>query len=162
MRESGLRHELSFRSVQRIDAPLCAGVSEQPAVQVRAGHGGDLRRSLGKKGEGADSGHGRPAARKAAINRYLWDALRRGCTRTTTSRRGSDSSYLYATVFYPLWAGLSLAAAGCRELQKALPRLEAEHGLAMSDTISGMQWDRPFGWAPEVWFAVLGLRGTGL
>ncbi len=115
-------------------------------------------KELGKKGEAAGWTR-KAAARKAAINQYLWDAPT-GLYEDYDFTTGKRSSYLYTSVFYPLWAGLAspVQAAG---VQKALPRLEAEHGLAMSDTISGAQWDRPFGWAPEVWFAVLGLRGSG-
>ncbi len=115
-------------------------------------------KELGKEGDAAQWRR-RAAARKVAINRYLWDAST-GLYQDYDFTNSKPSSYLYTSVFYPLWAGLSSPqqAAG---VQKALPRLEAEHGLAMSDTISGMQWDRPFGWAPEVWFAVVGLRATG-
>ncbi len=115
-------------------------------------------KELGKKGEAAQWER-RAAARKAAVNRYLWDAstgLYMDYDFTTSKR----STYLYTSVFYPLWAGMA-SPAQAKGIEKVLPRLEAEHGLAMSDNITGMQWDRPFGWAPETWFAVVGLRGAG-
>ena len=115
-------------------------------------------KELGKKGEAAEWTR-RAAARKAAINRYLWDAST-GLYMDYDFTTGKRSSYLYATVFYPLWAGLATPVQA-QGVQKAVPRLECEHGLAMSDNISGTQWDRPFGWAPEVWFAVEGLRSMG-
>jgi alpha,alpha-trehalase len=157
MRESGF--DTSFRfgpfsgSTHHF-APVCLNSLLYKYELDMAG----FAKELGKKGDAA-SWTRRAAARKAAINRYLWDAstgLYEDYDFTTAKR----SSYLYATVFYPLWAGLSSPqqAAG---VEKAVPRLEAEHGLAMSDTISGMQWDRPFGWAPETWFAVEGLRASG-
>jgi alpha,alpha-trehalase len=34
-------------------------------------------------------------------------------------------------------------------------------GLAMSDRVSGAQWDAPFGWAPTNWLAVAGLDAYG-
>ncbi len=157
MRESGF--DTSFRfgpfsgSTHHF-APVCLNSLLYKYAVDMAG----FAKELGKKGEAAEWTR-KAAARKVAINRYLWDAstgLYEDWDFTTAKR----SSYLYATVFYPLWAGLA-SPAQAAGVEKALPKLEAEHGLAMSDTISGAQWDRPFGWAPEVWFAVLGLRADG-
>lgn len=115
-------------------------------------------KELGKKKDAAEWMR-KAAARKAAINRYLWDAPT-GLYQDYDFTNSRRSTYLYTSVFYALWAGLA-STAQAAGVAKALPRLEAQYGLAMSDTISGMQWDRPYGWAPQVWFAVLGLRGTG-
>lgn len=112
-------------------------------------------------------GRGREAAqwkeranrRRAAMNRYLWDP-EQGAFADYDFVGKHRSTYLYASVFYPLWAGVA-DAAQAKTIAEKLSRLEHEHGLAMSDTASGMQWDMPFGWAPEVWFAVNGLRQTG-
>ena len=98
-------------------------------------------------------------ARRAAMDRYLWDADRGGYfDYDFVAKKRSD--YLYASEFYPLWAGLA-SEDHASAMLKLLPRLERPHGLAMSDRASGMQWDLPFGWAPEHYFAVLGLRQAG-
>jgi alpha,alpha-trehalase len=75
----------------------------------------------------------------------------------TTHRR---SHYLFASTFYPLWAGAASKAQADRVL-KTLSQLERAHGLSTSTLQSGMQWDEPFGWAPLQYFAVAGLRAYG-
>ncbi len=157
MRESGFDTSFRFGAFSGSThhyAPVCLNSLLYRYALDMAG----FAKELGKKSEAADWTR-KAESRKAAINEYLWDAatgLYEDYDFTTEKR----SSYLYTSVFYPLWAGLAspVQAAG---VDKAVPRLEAEHGLAMSDTTSGTQWDRPFGWAPEVWFAVVGLRGNG-
>ncbi len=157
MRESGFDTSFRFGAFSGSThhyAPVCLNSLLYKYELDMAG----FAKELGKKNEAREWTR-RAATRKAAINRYLWDAPT-GLYMDYDFTRNVRSTYLYTSIFYPLWAGLAspLQAAG---VQKALPRLEAEHGLAMSDNISGMQWDRPFGWAPEVWFAVLGLRENG-
>ena len=97
--------------------------------------------------------------RRAAMDKYLWDEQRGGYFdyNFDTSKR---SDYLYATEFNPLWAGLASPQHAGR-MVKLLPRLEREHGIAMSENQSGMQWDLPYGWAPEHYFTIVGLRSAG-
>lgn len=111
------------------------------------------------RGRQASRWRARAKARQAAMNRYLWSAAR-GEFVDYNFVTHTQSDYLYSTVFYPLWAGLA-SKAQAAQIERQLPKLELEHGLAMSGDVSGMQWDRPFGWAPEVWFAIEGLRGFG-
>ena len=101
----------------------------------------------------------RAAARKAAIDKYLWDpAQNRYADYDVVTRQ--HNTYPYASDFYPLWAGIaSKKQAADTVLELGL--LEHDHGLAMSTRNSGQQWDLPFGWAPTTYFAVLGLRGYG-
>ena len=113
---------------------------------------------LGKTADAA-RWRARAKARRAAINRYLWDEAR-GLFVDYDYVARRQSGYLYSTVFYPLWAGVATAGQASR-IKEVLPRLEMAHGLAMSSERTGMQWDRPYGWAPEFWFAVEGLRGFG-
>ncbi|SNS82458.1 alpha,alpha-trehalase [Granulicella rosea] len=101
----------------------------------------------------------RARARRAAIDRYLWDA-KAGLYFDydyVTQRR---SGYKYITAFYPLWAG----AAGPEQaaaVRAHLKDFEQPGGLATSATVSGVQWDAPFGWAPVTWLAVSGLDRAG-
>lgn len=101
----------------------------------------------------------RARARKAAIDKYLWDPAQRRYVDYDVVKK-EHSTYVYASEFYPLWAGIASpkqAADTLLDLQK----LENDHGLAMSDRDTGQQWDKPFGWAPNHYFAILGLRQYG-
>ncbi|WP_419804271.1 trehalase family glycosidase [Terriglobus sp.] len=101
----------------------------------------------------------RAAARKAAMQKYLWSD-QQGAYVDYDFQKARQTDYTYATAFFPLWAGIATPAQA-RQIAAILPKLEHEHGLAMSTRNSGQQWDLPFGWAPNQWFAVLGLRRYG-
>jgi alpha,alpha-trehalase len=62
-------------------------------------------------------------------------------------------------------AALALTlATGARQanaVRAKLPLFEHMGGLAMSDHVSGAQWDAPFGWAPTHWLAVASLDAYG-
>lgn len=96
-------------------------------------------------------------ARKAAIDKYLWNASENFDYGCTTQRQ---STYRYLTMFYPLWAGLA-DENQIKGLEKALRWFEQQGGLAMSTYNSGTQWDLPYGWAPTSWLAIAGLQKVG-
>lgn len=100
------------------------------------------------------------AARKTAINKYLWDE-KQGGFYDYDFVAAKRSTYTYASAFYPLWAGLSTTSQQAATINSILPKLLKTHGLAMSDQLTGMQWDLPFSWAPTVYFAAIGLQSTG-
>jgi alpha,alpha-trehalase len=114
--------------------------------------------TLGKPAEAA-KWKAEAEARKAAIDKYLWNA-EKGMYFDYDYQKGEQSSYNYITTLYPLWAGVANAAqiAG---VEKNLKLLEQPGGIAMSDTNSGTQWDLPFGWAPASWVAIDGLVKVG-
>jgi alpha,alpha-trehalase len=99
------------------------------------------------------------AARRQAINKYLWNAGK-GMFFDYDFTTDQQSSYVYATMFYPLWAGLA-----SKEQETAvdshLGLLDKPGGLTCSTLATGLQWDLPFGWAPLNWMAVDGLQKTG-
>ena len=99
------------------------------------------------------------AARRAAINRYLWNP-RRGLYMDYDFVKRRPSSYVYATTFYPLWAGAA-SPAQAKAVEAHLNLLEHSGGLAMSTENTGMQWDLPFGWAPVTWLTIDGLHKAG-
>ncbi|WP_263365236.1 alpha,alpha-trehalase [Edaphobacter bradus] len=101
----------------------------------------------------------RAAARRAAINKYMWDPAR-GMFYDYDFTTHRLSNYNYLTAFYPLWAGLATPQQAAA-LEKHLPLMERNAGLAMSDFDSGTQWDLPFGWAPTTWIAIDGLARYG-
>ena len=97
--------------------------------------------------------------RREQIYKYLWNE-NRGLFFDYNFVTKKQSSYEYATTFYPLWTGLS-----SKEQAKAvvanLPLFEQAGGLAMSQHPTGAQWDFPYGWAPIQLLAVEGLARYG-
>ncbi len=98
-------------------------------------------------------------ARRVAINKYLWNPGK-GMFFDYDFTTGQQSSYVYATIFYPLWTGLATPEQGAA-IDKNLALLDRPGGLASSTYASGLQWDLPFGWAPLNWFATDGLMKYG-
>jgi alpha,alpha-trehalase len=98
-------------------------------------------------------------ARRRAINKYLWNADK-GMFFDYDFTTSEQSTYVYATIFYPLWAGLATTEQA-KAVDEHLGLLDKPGGLACSTYASGLQWDLPFGWAPLNWLAVDGLRKTG-
>jgi alpha,alpha-trehalase len=96
----------------------------------------------------------RATARKAAINKYLWNA-KTGMFYDYDFVSDRPSVYNYITAFYPLWAGLA-SPAQAAALRLHLPLMERSGGIAMSDLDSGTQWDLPYGWAPTTWLTLKG------
>ena len=101
----------------------------------------------------------RAAARKAAIDKYLWDPAQSRYADYDVVKK-EHNVYPYASDFYPLWAGIA-SKKQAADTALELSQLEFDHGLSMSTRNTGQQWDKPFGWAPTTYFAVLGLRGYG-
>ncbi len=97
--------------------------------------------------------------RKALVDRYLWDETQ-GLYRDYDFTRRRLSGYEFATAFYPLWVGLA-SPERARRVTANLYRFEAPGGLLTSTTVSGSQWDAPFGWAPLQLIAAQGLRRYG-
>ncbi|WP_240922062.1 alpha,alpha-trehalase [Oleiagrimonas sp. C23AA] len=98
-------------------------------------------------------------ARKAAINRYLWQPAQ-GQFTDYNFVTGKASHYAFITTFYPLWAGLA-SKAQAEAVRDELPLFERAGGLQTSTHDTGAQWDAPFGWAPTNWLAVAGLERYG-
>ncbi len=101
----------------------------------------------------------RAKAREAAIQRYLWRPTE-GVFADYDFVHARPSNYAYLTSLYPLWAGVA-SREQARQMVAKLSIFERVGGLSMSNTMSGLQWDEPFGWAPANWLAVDGLEATG-
>jgi alpha,alpha-trehalase len=113
---------------------------------------------LGLKSEAAEWTK-RASDRRAAINKYLWNATQ-GMYFDYDFLTHQISHYNYITAFYPLWAGAA-DPQQATAVEQHLRIIEREGGLAMSDFDSGTQWDLPFGWAPTTWLAIKGLSQYG-
>ena len=98
-------------------------------------------------------------ARHAAIDALLWDEAA-GLYLDFNFQTGKRRLYPFATTFFPLWAGLA-SPAQARRVRDNLPRFERPGGIMTSTSVSGNQWDAPFGWAPLQLLAVEGLRRHG-
>ncbi len=98
----------------------------------------------------------RAAARREAILKYMWDD-ERGMFFDYDFVERSRSTYNFATTFYPLWVGLATSDQA-QALQKNLRVFEQPGGLMASTTVSGVQWDQPYAWAPIQLIAAEGLR----
>jgi alpha,alpha-trehalase len=99
----------------------------------------------------------RATARRAAVNRYLWDAAG-GAFRDYRWVKGAQVPRLSAATLYPLFVALAskpqaaaVAATVARDLLKA-------GGIVTTPLVSGQQWDAPNGWPPVQWIGVSGLR----
>src|SRR6202041_220398 len=93
------------------------------------------------------------------IIKHVWDQSRREFF-DYNFVNNEQSSYEYATSFYPLWAGLA-SKEQAQAVAANLPRFEQPGGIAMSRYESQAQWDYPYGGAPIHLLAVEGLRRYG-
>jgi alpha,alpha-trehalase len=118
----------------------------------------EMSRLLGKDSDTAQWQR-QAEARRQAIQKYLWDE-RQGLFFDYNFDKEQRSTYVYATTFYPLWAGLATPAQA-RAVVKNLSLLEKAGGIAMSVEETQAQWDYPFGWAPIQLLAVEGMRRYG-
>lgn len=102
---------------------------------------------------------GRAAARKDKINALLWDD-KAGLYFDYSFQKKRRRAYEFATTFYPLWVGIAGKDQAAR-VRANLAKFEAPGGILTSTTVTGSQWDAPFGWAPLQMIAVEGLRRYG-
>lgn len=157
MRESGF--DVSFRfgpfgSATHHYAPVCLNSllykTEKDLEQISHWLGHD---------EDAQQWSRRAEARKALITRYLW-SQEKGTFFDYNFTSGRLSSYIYATMFYPLWAGLATPEQA-KGVAANLKGFEQPGGLPMSLDESGAQWDLPYGWGNIEMLAIDGLRKYG-
>jgi alpha,alpha-trehalase len=118
----------------------------------------DFALQLGKVAE-AKQWADAAAARKAAMDKYLWQPDR-GMFMDYDFTTGKASTQPYVTTYWPLWAGLA-SKEQAAALEKHLAVFERKGGLSMDNLSSGAQWDEPFGWAPTNWLAISGLDAYG-
>jgi len=99
--------------------------------------------------------------RARRMRALLWDEGR-GLFLDYDFEHGTRRDYPFATTFFPLWVGVATPAEARRTAAAALALLLRPGGLMTSTTVTGQQWDAPFGWAPLQLVAVEGLRRYGL
>ncbi|HET7841098.1 MAG TPA: trehalase family glycosidase [Terriglobia bacterium] len=117
-----------------------------------------MSEQLGKNDESLQWAE-RAEKRRAAVMKYLWNA-ERGLFFDYDFTTGAQSSYVYATAFYPLWTGLATPEQA-KAVAENLKLFEHSGGLVMSERETSAQWDYPYGWAPVELIAIEGLRRYG-
>jgi alpha,alpha-trehalase len=118
----------------------------------------EVERTLGEP-ESARQWEKRSQERRKAVDKHLWDAAA-GLYFDYNFELKRRRPYEFATTFWPLWVGMASEAQATR-VRANLARFEAPGGVLTSTTVSGNQWDAPFGWAPLQLAAVNGLRRYG-
>lgn len=100
----------------------------------------------------------RATARRAAMNRYLWNGSAFDDWRWTD---GKTLNHVTAAAYYPLFFGVASAAQAADTDKRVTPALLKAGGIVTTTTVTGQQWDAPNGWAPLQWIAEEGLREYG-
>ena len=157
MRESGF--DVSFRfgafgSATHHYAPVCLNSllykNEKDMEQISLWLGRtDDAKTWGKRAED----------RKKLIAQYLWNDERHAFFDFNFDT-AKGSTYVYASMYYPLWAGLATAEQA-KGVVANLKGFEQPGGLPMSTFDSGAQWDLPYGWGNIEMIAIDALRKYG-
>jgi alpha,alpha-trehalase len=157
MRESGF--DISFRfgpfgGSTHHYAPVCLNSLLYKAEMDLA----EMAQLLGRPRE-ARRWRAQADRRKKLVNHFLWNAAK-GMFFDYNVDTGKQSTYDYATTFYPLWVGMATAEQA-KSVMRKLGLFEQPGGIAVSDQQTGVQWDKPYGWAPIELICVEGMRRYG-
>ncbi len=118
----------------------------------------EIERVLGRRAQ-AETWLRKARIRRARMNRLMWDR-KDGLYYDYNFKTKQVRRYPFITTFYPLWSGIASPVQAAR-IERNLTLFERPGGLRTSTTVSGSQWDAPFGWAPMQMIAVDGLRRYG-
>jgi alpha,alpha-trehalase len=99
----------------------------------------------------------RAAARRKAMDRYLWNESR-GAYLDYRWTRSEPITRISAATLYPLFFGAAADTQATKVTQLAARELVQPGGVVTTPLRTGEQWDAPNGWAPIQWIAVAGLR----
>jgi len=154
MRESG--YDVSFRF-----GPFSGSTHHYAALDLNAllyKAERDLERIARMLGKDADARRWaeRARLRRNAINRLMWDE-KKGLYFDYDFVRVRRSDYVFITTFHALWTGVA-SPKQAERIASNLRLFEHPGGLVTSLTETKVQWDYPWGWAPNQLIAVEGLR----
>jgi alpha,alpha-trehalase len=99
----------------------------------------------------------RATARRAAVDRYLWDTQAAAYLDYQWTR-GERVPRISAATLYPLFVELASPAQAAAVAGTVRGSLLKAGGVVTTPLDTGQQWDSPNGWAPLQWIAVDGLR----
>jgi alpha,alpha-trehalase len=102
----------------------------------------------------------RAAARRASMDRYLWDAPK-GAFLDYRWTKKTRMPLVSAATLYPLFVSLASKSQAAAVAKITAGELLKAGGIATTTVETGQQWDSPNGWAPLQWIAVSGLRDYG-
>lgn len=102
----------------------------------------------------------RASARRAAIDRYLWDPSH-GVYLDYRWTRKEPIGHVTAATLYPLFTRAASDAQAASTAKAVEAELLKPGGIVTTTLDTGQQWDWPNGWAPLQWIAVEGLTGYG-
>jgi alpha,alpha-trehalase len=121
---------------------------------IRAGceHGGDTTCAN-------DFAH-RASARRAAMDKYLWDPGQ-GAYYDYLWTQKALIKHISAATLYPLFFGAASSAQATAVAAATTRELLQPGGIVTTTLSTGQQWDAPNGWAPLQWIAIEGLRRNG-
>jgi alpha,alpha-trehalase len=157
MRESGFDPSSRFGALN-VDVIHYAPVCLNSLLYIMEDDAARIMEVLGEAST-ARTWRTRANTRRERINATLWDD-EAGLYYDYSFRTKRLRRYDFATTFYPLWAGIATPPQA-RRVRQNLSRFEESGGLLTSTTITGNQWDAPFGWAPLQMIAAAGLRRYG-
>jgi alpha,alpha-trehalase len=100
------------------------------------------------------------AARRAAIDRYLWDAAT-GAYLDYHWTRQARITRVSAATLYPLFVAAASAGQAAAVANTTTQQLLKPGGIVTTTLDTGQQWDAPNGWAPIEWIAISGMRQYG-
>ncbi len=100
------------------------------------------------------------AARRAAIDRYLWDPSR-GAYLDYRWTKKEPIDRITAATLYPLFTGVASEPQAASAAKVVEAELLKPGGIVTTTLDTGQQWDWPNGWAPLQWIAVAGLTAYG-
>ncbi len=102
----------------------------------------------------------RAAARRRAIDSYLWDAPR-GVYLDYRWTKSAGIPQVSAATLYPLFVSLASKPEAAAVANIAARELLKAGGIVTTTLKTGQQWDSPNGWPPLQWIAISGLRDYG-
>jgi alpha,alpha-trehalase len=102
----------------------------------------------------------RADARRAAMQRHLWDP-KLGMFADYLWKEGRTTDHVTIATLYPLFFGVADREQAARVAERVRSDLLKQYGLAATNVRTGEQWDLPNGWAPLQWIAIQGLRDYG-
>ncbi|HVW67803.1 MAG TPA: alpha,alpha-trehalase TreF [Steroidobacteraceae bacterium] len=102
----------------------------------------------------------RAAARRSAIDRYLWSGSGGAYFDYRWTRRTAIAR-LSAATLYPLFFGAASDSQAIAVEATVTAELLEAGGVVTTPVNTGQQWDAPNGWAPLQWIAIAGLRRYG-
>ncbi len=117
-----------------------------------------MNRELGHRKE-ADEWEAKARLRRARMDQYLWNASE-GLYFDYDFEKSEQSSYRFATTFFPLWVGAA-APSQAKVVESNFATFDRPGGIDTSPYTTGAQWDNPYGWAPLQLVAWEGLRRNG-